>query len=106
SFIGHYNILQASDFGAASGQDFGGEHVAIRPEVINVSAAAQGAQDGVIQIKGTVKGSIPHGNILRYTLACGAVQLDADVLFDASRLFGENQDVYLSIPREQVLPLQ
>ncbi|MDR1178328.1 MAG: ABC transporter ATP-binding protein, partial [Spirochaetaceae bacterium] len=40
SFIGHYNILQASDFGAASGQDFGGEHVAIRPEVINVSAAA------------------------------------------------------------------
>ncbi|MDR1211738.1 MAG: ABC transporter ATP-binding protein [Spirochaetaceae bacterium] len=106
SFIGHYNILTASDFSAASGQGFDGEHVAIRPEVISVSAAAQGAQDGVIQIKGTVKGSIPHGNILRYTLSCGAVQLDADVLFDATRLFGENQDVYLSIPLEQVLPLQ
>jgi putative spermidine/putrescine transport system ATP-binding protein len=109
SFIGHYNILWASDFGAACGQRFEGEYVAIRPEVINVCAESQGAQSaqsGAIQIKGTVKGSIPHGNILRYTLICGAVQLDADVLFDASRLFGENQEVYLSIPREQVLPLE
>jgi putative spermidine/putrescine transport system ATP-binding protein len=106
SFIGHYNILKAGEFNAMSGEAFEGEHIAIRPEVINISGTGEThGEGGVIRFRGTVKGSIPHGNVLRYTLACGTVQLDADVLFDASRLFNENQDVYLSLPRKQVLPL-
>jgi putative spermidine/putrescine transport system ATP-binding protein len=106
SFIGHYNILPASAFKAVSGQGFEGEHIAIRPEVINLSGTeAPGAEPGVIRLKGTVKGSIPHGNVLRYTVDCGVVTLDADVLFDTSRLFSENQEVYLSFPLDQVLSL-
>ncbi|MDR1863796.1 MAG: ABC transporter ATP-binding protein [Treponema sp.] len=104
SFIGHYNIIKAADFNAVSGQNFEGEHIALRPEVISI--AASGGGDGDIQLKGTVKGSIPHGNVLRYTVACGPVRLDADVLFDTSRLFSENQEVCLFFPREQVLSLQ
>jgi putative spermidine/putrescine transport system ATP-binding protein len=102
SFIGHYNIIGAKDFNTVSGRQFGGEHVAIRPEVIGISALPGG---GDIHLKGTVRGSIPHGNVLRYTVDCGAVQLDADVLYDTSRLFNENQEVYLSFPGEQVLSL-
>ncbi|MDR1903779.1 MAG: ABC transporter ATP-binding protein [Treponema sp.] len=104
SFIGHYNIINAADFNAISGQHIEGEHIALRPEVISIAAQRGGSGD--IQLKGTVKGSIPHGNVLRYTVDCGAVRLDADVLFDASRLFSENQEVYLSFSHEQVLSLQ
>jgi putative spermidine/putrescine transport system ATP-binding protein len=103
SFIGHYNIIKAKDFNTISGRQFAGEHIAIRPEVIGVSASPAGGED--IRLKGTVRGSIPHGNVLRYTVDCGAVQFDADVLYDASRLFDENQEVYLSFPEGQVLSL-
>jgi putative spermidine/putrescine transport system ATP-binding protein len=105
SFIGHYNIVSAEDFSTVSGVKLEGGHVAIRPEVIGISGRP-GVEAGGIEFKGTVKGSIPHGNVLRYTVDCGAVQLDADVLFDASRLFSENQEVYLSFPPDQVLSLR
>ncbi|MDR0720085.1 MAG: ABC transporter ATP-binding protein [Treponema sp.] len=104
SFIGHYNIVAAKDFNAVCGRRFEGEHIAIRPEVIGISGFSGGGDD--IQLKGTVKGSIPHGNVLRYTVDCGAVHLEADVLYDTSCLFNENQEVYLSFPGEQVLLLE
>jgi putative spermidine/putrescine transport system ATP-binding protein len=104
SFIGHYNIVRAADFNTVSGQRFEGENLAIRPEVIGISAVAGNSSD--IQIKGIIKGNISHGNVLRYTVTCGVLQLNADVLFDTSRLFNENQEVFLTFPREQVLPLQ
>jgi putative spermidine/putrescine transport system ATP-binding protein len=104
AFIGHYNIVRAADFNAVSGQRIEGEQVAIRPEVISISGDA--AKGEGIRLKGTVKGNIPHGNVLRYTVDCGAVTLDADVLFDATLLFEENQEVYLSFPPDQVLSLR
>ncbi|MDR3122760.1 MAG: ABC transporter ATP-binding protein [Treponema sp.] len=103
SFIGHYNIIASKDLSALSGLRFDAEHIAIRPEVIGVSLAPN--ESGAIRLKGTVKGSIPHGNVLRYTVDCGALQLDVDALYDVSRLFNENQEVYLSFPEEQALPL-
>jgi putative spermidine/putrescine transport system ATP-binding protein len=103
SFIGHYNIVAAKDFNTVCGLRLQGEHIAIRPEVIGISASPGG--DGAVRLKGTVKGNIPHGNVLRYTVDCGPLQLDADVLYDASRLFNENQEVYLSFPGDQALPL-
>jgi putative spermidine/putrescine transport system ATP-binding protein len=103
SFIGHYNIIGAKDFNTVSGGRTEGEYIAIRPEVIGISASPGGGDD--VRLKGTIRGSIPHGNVLRYTVDCGAFQLDADVLYDTSRLFTENQEVYLSFPGEQVLSL-
>jgi putative spermidine/putrescine transport system ATP-binding protein len=103
SFIGHYNIIASKDFNTVSGLRFETEHIAIRPEVIGVSPFP--GENGAIRLKGKVKGSISHGNVVRYTVDCGALRLDADVLYDASRLFNENQEVYLSVPAEQVLSL-
>jgi putative spermidine/putrescine transport system ATP-binding protein len=104
SFIGHYNIVGVADFNGVSGQHFEGESLAIRPEVIGMNGGPGGG--GEIKLKGIVKGSISHGNVLRYTVNCGAVQIDADVLYDTSLLFNENQEVYLSVARENILPLQ
>jgi putative spermidine/putrescine transport system ATP-binding protein len=102
SFIGHNNIIRAADFNALSGQRFEGAHIALRPELISIAAEKA---DGGMRLKGTIKGSIPHGNVLRYTIDCGAVTLEADVLFDMSRLFAEDQEVYLSFPLDQVRSL-
>jgi putative spermidine/putrescine transport system ATP-binding protein len=103
SFIGHNNIVKAEDFNTLSGQQFEGEHIALRPEVISIAASGKPSKD--MQLKGTIKGRIPHGNVLRYTIDCGAVTLDADVLLNMSQLFKENQEVYLSFPMDQVLTL-
>jgi putative spermidine/putrescine transport system ATP-binding protein len=104
SFIGHYNIVGVAEFNAVTGQRIEGEQVALRPEVICLSGSE--AEGAGIRLKGRVKGSIPHGNVLRYTVDCGGVTLDADVLFDATRLFSENQEVYVSFPPDQVLSLR
>jgi putative spermidine/putrescine transport system ATP-binding protein len=102
SFIGHYNIVKAADFSALTGRGYAGESLAIRPEVIGISASGGG---GEIRFRGTVKGNISHGNVLRYTIVCGAVQLEADVLYDTSLLFDENQEVHLSLDPANVLSL-
>jgi putative spermidine/putrescine transport system ATP-binding protein len=103
SFIGHNNIVKTADFNTLSGQRFEGEHIALRPEVISIAASGKASED--MQLKGTIKSRTPHGNVLRYTIDCGAVTLDADVLFNMSQLFNENQEVYLSFPMDQVLAL-
>jgi putative spermidine/putrescine transport system ATP-binding protein len=104
SFIGHYNIVPAPALGAAVGKSFDSADVAIRPEIIGISTAPQGT--GAIQIKGAVKGSISHGNVIRYSIDCGAFPLNVDVLFDESLIFNENDEVYLTVAEENVLPLQ
>jgi putative spermidine/putrescine transport system ATP-binding protein len=105
SFIGHYNIIPQADFSAASGKKFEGADVAIRPEIIGISKTRSAGVGSAIQIKGNVTGSISHGNIIRYTVDCGKIRLNADVLFDASLLFNENDEVFLSIAEENILTL-
>jgi putative spermidine/putrescine transport system ATP-binding protein len=105
SFIGHYNIIPSPAFSTVTGKKFEGSDVAVRPEVIGISPVPAAAS-GSIQIKGSVQSSISHGNIIRYTIQCGPVEFNVDVLFDTSLLFNENQDVYLSIPEEHIFPLE
>jgi hypothetical protein len=40
------------------------------------------------------------------TVGCGEIRLNADVLFDASLLFNENDPVCLSIAEENILALE
>ncbi|MDR3192339.1 MAG: TOBE domain-containing protein, partial [Treponema sp.] len=63
-------------------------------------------QEGGLRLKGRVLSSISHGSIIRYTVDCGEIRLNADVLFDASLLFNENDPVYLSIAEENILRLE
>jgi hypothetical protein len=37
---------------------------------------------------------------------CGAAHFNADVLFDTTLLFNDNDDVFLSVARENVLALE
>jgi putative spermidine/putrescine transport system ATP-binding protein len=106
SFIGHYNIVPAEKFHAASGRRFDCADVALRPEIIGISRDGKGQGGRSLRLRGTVLNSISHGNIIRYTVDCGEIRLNADVLFDASLLFNENDPVYLSIAEENILTLE
>ena len=78
--------------------------MAIRPELIEISKAQFDRPDSYV-LKGVVKESIPHGNIIRYTLSCGSVSLQADILFDSSLLFNDGETLYLSFKKDDCLPL-
>ena len=104
SFIGNYNIVDARAFGALTGVDYGCEVVAIRPEIIGISSTSDERED-VYCLAGEVRSHIPHGNIIRYTIACGPVLLNVDRLFDALHLPQENDRVYVSIGKENMLQL-
>lgn len=105
TFIGHYNIISADVFTKASGIALECKDIAIRPEIIDISKTPIEA-DNAINMKATVKGSLSHGNILRYTVDCGGFQLDVDILFDASKLFSTGEEVYISVGKEHVLELE
>jgi putative spermidine/putrescine transport system ATP-binding protein len=105
SFIGHYNIVPAGVFAELNGGRFDCGDIAIRPEIIEISRTRPAGGEARAVFRGTIKGSITHGNIIRYTADCGALRLNIDALFDASRLFGENEEVYLSIAEEHILRL-
>ena len=104
NFIGHYNIVSGADFAALIGEPVGAKDVAIRPELIEISKAQFDRPDSYV-LKGVVKESIPHGNIIRYTLSCGSVSLQADILFDSSLLFNDGETLYLSFKKDDCLPL-
>ncbi len=103
SFIGHYNILKADEFQAITGETIPKGEVAFRPEVVGISEMREELNNCYI-IKGTISFSLPHGNILRYEVNCGAgIQIDVDVLFGTTTLFETGQEIYLSIPKAHCL---
>ena len=104
SFIGHYNLLSAADMKKISGEDIGCESIAFRPEIIGISRTPV-ERENAFQMKGTVNVSLPHGNILRYAVMCGDVQVDVDVLFGESELFDSGDDVYLTVSKPECIYL-
>jgi putative spermidine/putrescine transport system ATP-binding protein len=104
SFIGHYNVFSAAEFNAAAGCNYDCTDVAVRPEVIRISAGPADKADGFL-LKGTIKNSIAHGNVIRYTVDCGKILINTDVLYDTTLLFNNNSDVFLSMGKEHILRL-
>ncbi len=104
TFIGHYNILPAADFGALVGEKLDCQDVAFRPEVVEISTAPVDGEDRFIW-KGKVEDSLSHGSILRYTVKCGAQRMDVDVLFRTSTVLDAGQEVYLSMKRDSCILL-
>jgi putative spermidine/putrescine transport system ATP-binding protein len=103
SFIGHYNIINSADFKKVTGIEFASSDIAIRPEVVSISL--EKPQGDGLCIKGIVAGSVSHGNVLRYSINAGPVILMSDVLFDTAKIFNEQQEVYLSFGRDDLLPV-
>ena len=102
TFIGHYNILSGADFSRIVGEKIDVPDVAIRPELVAISRERD-EQEGRWAFKGKVTGNTPHGNILRYTLDCAGIPLQADILFDSALFFQEGEEIWLSIKRDDCL---
>ena len=104
SFIGHYNVLSAEEMQKVSGQKIDTENISFRPEIIKISASPSEDLSCYV-MKGKVAVSLPHGNILRYGVICSGVQIDVDVLFDNVELFDVNDEVYLSVKKDECIYL-
>ena len=102
TFIGHYNIMPVDTFKALTGFDGEGKDVAFRPEVVDISTKPVEKEDAVV-IKGKVIVSLPHGNVLRYAVACGGVQIDVDVLFKRALVIGNGGEVYLTLKKSDCI---
>ena len=103
SFIGSYNQLTAAEFADLTGERVAADQVvAVRPETIGISVEEPEADD-VYVLKGMVAGSMPRGNVLRYTVRVGASTLRVDVLFRSFHMFGTGETVYLSLPKHDCL---
>ena len=104
SFIGSYNQLARDEFQAMTGASVPAGHVvAVRPETIAITADSPADVAGCHVVRGTVAGSMPRGNVLRYTVRVGAVTLRVDALFRSFHMFEPGQDVYLAIPEHDCL---
>ena len=106
TFIGHYNIYKAVDFKKATGYDAQTEMIALRPEIVDVSRTKPEETENRVVFPGVVQSSIAHGNIIRYTISCGEITMDVDILFAVNNLFEIGENVYLSVKNEDILWLE
>lgn len=103
SFIGSYNQLTADEFAYVTGERVpSGQVVAIRPETIGIFAEEPQGSSGYV-IRGRVEGSVPRGNVLRYTVQVGPVHLRVDALFRSFHMFDAGDTVYLTVPERDCL---
>lgn len=106
NFIGHYNILDMKDMNKVAPVKIGSEFVAIRPEAIHISADDGGRSAEDVQLKGKITGAMSRGTTVAYTVDCGGVEVNADVLFSPAGGMKIGEEVYLQIPRKDILELR
>ncbi len=104
SFIGHYNVLEADKMAKVCGEKIESDNIAFRPEIIEISHKPIDRPDAFM-MKGKVVVSLPHGNILRYAVMCGDVQIDVDVLFGGTSPFETGDEVYLAVKKDECIYL-
>ena len=105
TFIGNYNLPDVSQFNQAFGCAFAEENIAIRPEIILLSEKPAPAEMGMLTAKGRIAGHISHGNLIRYQVNAGGLQLNADVVYGSSRIFSDGEDVQVAIREDQIIRL-
>ena len=104
SFIGSYNQFSREQFGQLTGELIPeDEIVAVRPETITISADEIEPEGNGYLLSGVIESSVPRGNVLRYTVRVGLVQLRVDTLFRSFHLFDVGQRVNLYVPRHACL---
>ena len=107
TFIGHYNLLSAAQLKTACGGTAFAEMTAFRPEIIDMHPAggAEPENPDAYLMRGRIAASLPHGNIIRYAVLCGGVQIDVDTLFGDESLFHEGDEVCLAVPKDKCISL-
>jgi putative spermidine/putrescine transport system ATP-binding protein len=103
-FIGSYNILTADELEKASGQRPLAQDVAIRPEIVRVNTGSNDPENRY-EFKGKVVNSLSHGNIIRYSLDCNGVLINADLMFEYTTLLKQGEEVGVSINKHNVIGL-
>lgn len=101
-FIGSYNILSGNEYERLVGVRTESGDIAIRPETIQISREPLDTKDAWF-LEGKILHNIPIGNVLRYSIDCNGIELNADVLFRSFTLFDNGEKVYVSIPRHDCL---
>jgi len=104
TFIGNYTILPAVDFSKASGEKLDCKDVAIRPEIVHLGSKPEEGEDKY-HLQGTITSSFCHGNIFRYNIHCDGIQINADVIYEGGLPMNDNEKVFLSIKKDQVIEL-
>lgn len=106
NFIGHYNILDTAAMKKVVTVDTGSEFVAIRPEAIRISPDDGGSGGQDVRMKGKITGAMSRGTTVAYTVNCGGLEVNADVLFSPNGRMGIGEEVYLQIPKKDILELR
>ncbi len=106
NFIGHYNILQAEAVQETAGVRCGSEFVAVRPEAIHISKESMKPEGAQLQMKGTITGAMSRGTTVAYTVDCGGLEVNADVLFAPQGRMKAGDMVYLSVSEKDILELR
>ena len=106
NFIGHYNILETAAMKKVVTVESGSEFVAIRPEAVRISAEDGGSDGQAGRMKGKITGAMSRGTTVAYTVDCGGLEINADVLFSPNGRLGMGEEVYLQIPKKDILELR
>ena len=106
NFIGHYNILETAAMKKVVTVESGSEFVAIRPEAVRISAEDGGSDGQAVRMKGKITGVMSRGTTVAYTVDCGGLEINADVLFSPNVRLGMGEEVYLQIPKKDILELR
>ena len=105
TFIGNYNLLDAKDFNRAFGTAIPQPEVAVRPEIISLSKRTIASAEGLLVARGKIVGYISHGNLIRFSIDVKGLLINADVLFEDKREFGEGDEVFIAVKEDLVIGL-
>ena len=105
TFIGNYNLLDAKDFNRAFGTAIPQPEVAVRPEIISLSKRTIDNAEGLLVARGKIVGYISHGNLIRFSIDVKGLLINADVLFEDKREFGEGDEVFVAVKEDLVIGL-
>jgi len=105
-FIGHYNLLSAADFCAATrGLYEGTSDIAVRPETVALSAEPLPDEPDAYLFRAAVADSVSHGNVLRYTLLANGCKLHADVLYRDAAVFENGAEICARVKKADCRPI-
>ncbi|MCD8162919.1 MAG: ABC transporter ATP-binding protein [Synergistaceae bacterium] len=105
SFIGNYNILSSAEFASMTGRLYAESHeVAIRPETVELSSEFAPV-DGAYQFQGKIIDQTPRGNVLRYKIEAGGMEIVSDTLFCSRALFAKGDRVHITIMNRNCIRL-
>ena len=105
TFIGNYNLLDAKDFNRAFGTAIPQPEVAVRPEIISLSKRTIASAEGLLVARGKIAGYISHGNLIRFSIDVKGLLINADILFEDKREFGEGDEVFVAVKEDLVIGL-